>query len=452
MSQIHLYRLGLVFAVCSLVTMLFNHTISAQEPKDWGDDLVFHTFSIAAVDPSTGESGVAVTTRVPCVGNGVPWVRAGVGAVATQASTRTAYGAEQYSYTVAAVTQTTGGSEQWLYRVIAAMEEGNWASDTMAGFSTDDIAPDFNGSIVASYQSSNQTIEVSWDEIDVNDLDYYTCADLHSEIVIPKQGFDKFVTYDEDKADIMSRHSDLIENFSKTDKNFFLYLHYSKIHTGIRDSVLKVYTNFSEEYFKNRKLNEQRYDKLFKESEIYLKNILDKIYSVNLHQNSLILIMSDHGISVGEKIGEIAYGAFCYDYTLRTFAFISWPKIKPIEIHQQVRSVDFMPTVLDLLGIVTDSEFEQLDGESLIPLQIGKKMKEKIAYSETGNPFNQSKPPKEPNTMSVRTSKWKLIQNKHNNTEELYDLENDPSETTNLAGTNLYIENVLRKELVSLSG
>jgi uncharacterized Ntn-hydrolase superfamily protein len=35
-----------------------------------------------------------VTTRVPCVGNGVPWVRAGVGAVATQANTRTAYGAE----------------------------------------------------------------------------------------------------------------------------------------------------------------------------------------------------------------------------------------------------------------------------------------------------------------------------------------------------------------------
>ena len=66
----------------------------AQEPVAWGDPLVFHTFSIAAVDPRTGEVGVAVTTRVPCVGNGVPWVRAGVGAVATQANTRTAYGAE----------------------------------------------------------------------------------------------------------------------------------------------------------------------------------------------------------------------------------------------------------------------------------------------------------------------------------------------------------------------
>ncbi len=57
-------------------------------------ETVFHTFSIAAVDRETGEVGVAVTTRNPCVGNGVPWVRAGVGAVATQARTRTRYGAE----------------------------------------------------------------------------------------------------------------------------------------------------------------------------------------------------------------------------------------------------------------------------------------------------------------------------------------------------------------------
>jgi uncharacterized Ntn-hydrolase superfamily protein len=65
----------------------------AQEPAAWGEPLNFATFSIAAIDPRTGESGVAVTTRVPCVGNGVPWVRAGVGAVATQANTRTEYGA-----------------------------------------------------------------------------------------------------------------------------------------------------------------------------------------------------------------------------------------------------------------------------------------------------------------------------------------------------------------------
>ncbi|MGZ5473248.1 MAG: DUF1028 domain-containing protein [Thermoanaerobaculia bacterium] len=50
------------------------------------------TFSIAAVDPKTGEAAVIVTTRVPFVGRAVPWVRAGVGAVATQSWTIVEYG------------------------------------------------------------------------------------------------------------------------------------------------------------------------------------------------------------------------------------------------------------------------------------------------------------------------------------------------------------------------
>ena len=76
----------------SLAALLAPSSLRAQEPAAWGATLNFATFSIAAIDPRTGESGVAVTTRVPCVGNGVPWVRAGVGAVATQANTRTEYG------------------------------------------------------------------------------------------------------------------------------------------------------------------------------------------------------------------------------------------------------------------------------------------------------------------------------------------------------------------------
>lgn len=86
--------MGTTAAVATIVLGMGPGGVGAQEPSSWGDDLVFHTFSIAAVDPDTGESGVAVTTRVACVGNGVPWVRAGVGAVATQASTRVEYGVE----------------------------------------------------------------------------------------------------------------------------------------------------------------------------------------------------------------------------------------------------------------------------------------------------------------------------------------------------------------------
>ena len=52
----------------------------------------YATFSLCAIDQATGQSGAGVTTRVPFVGRAVPHVRAGVGAVCTQASTMVEYG------------------------------------------------------------------------------------------------------------------------------------------------------------------------------------------------------------------------------------------------------------------------------------------------------------------------------------------------------------------------
>ena len=241
----------------------------------------------------------------------------------------------------------------------------------------------------------------------------------------------------------------LEEMKSKNDQgqSFFLYLQYSNIHTGIMNEVLKVYDNFSKEYFDNREKNEQRYATLFKNAERYLSEMLQKIKELGFLENSIILVMSDHGISVGEKIGERAYGAFCYDYTLRTFAYFLIPGISSIEISQQVRMIDYLPTILDYLEIPSDSNYETIDGESLIPLIRGEKMSEKIAFSETGNPLQDTKPSKEPNTKSVRTSKWKLILNEYDDSRELYDLLNDPQENKNLSGSDLEIEESLYKKL-----
>jgi uncharacterized Ntn-hydrolase superfamily protein len=50
------------------------------------------TFSIAAFDPSTEESGVAVASKFLAVGSVVPWAKAKVGAVATQALANITYG------------------------------------------------------------------------------------------------------------------------------------------------------------------------------------------------------------------------------------------------------------------------------------------------------------------------------------------------------------------------
>ena len=50
------------------------------------------TFSIVAYDPETKDLGVAVESKFPAVGMAVPWARAGVGAIATQAHANTSYG------------------------------------------------------------------------------------------------------------------------------------------------------------------------------------------------------------------------------------------------------------------------------------------------------------------------------------------------------------------------
>jgi uncharacterized Ntn-hydrolase superfamily protein len=50
------------------------------------------TFSIVAFDAATGDLGVAVASKFPCVGAVVPWARAGVGAVATQSWANTDFG------------------------------------------------------------------------------------------------------------------------------------------------------------------------------------------------------------------------------------------------------------------------------------------------------------------------------------------------------------------------
>jgi uncharacterized Ntn-hydrolase superfamily protein len=63
-------------------------------PLDASGNPVYYTFSLCAVDSATQQSGAAVTTRVPFVGRAVPHVRAGVGAVCTQASTRVENGRE----------------------------------------------------------------------------------------------------------------------------------------------------------------------------------------------------------------------------------------------------------------------------------------------------------------------------------------------------------------------
>jgi uncharacterized Ntn-hydrolase superfamily protein len=154
----------------------------AQEPVAWGADLTFHTFSIIAVDPKTKETGVAVTTRNPCVGNAVPWVRAGVGAVATQGGTRVEYGQDLLDLLAKGVSPKDaldrvvaadegreqrqvgvigidGRSAQWTgKRQYGAEKEGDWVAErsgtTWAVQGNSLVSPKVVEAVAATFQAS----------------------------------------------------------------------------------------------------------------------------------------------------------------------------------------------------------------------------------------------------------------------------------------------------------
>ena len=81
---------ALMPVVCAAVFLVVMAPILRASDLDRDQNIA--TFSIVAHDPATGELGVAVASRFFTVGNVVPWAKAGVGAVATQAYANTSFG------------------------------------------------------------------------------------------------------------------------------------------------------------------------------------------------------------------------------------------------------------------------------------------------------------------------------------------------------------------------
>lgn len=287
----------------------------------------------------------------------------------------------------------------------------------------------------------------------LKDEGYVTHADVINKLVLPSDGFDKFIIHDELHDDLTERHIQLIDEYDqkrKQGEKFFLYLHYSNIHTGIMENVLKKYDNFSREYFENKEKNERFYDELFLAADTYLEKITEHCKKIEFFKDTLLVVVSDHGISIGEKFGERAYGVFCYDYTLIATSLFHHENLPKITINQQVRSIDILPTILKFLEIPSDSSFMPIQGQSLLPISKNPILP-RIAFSQSGNPLKTGKPPMEPNVWAVRTDKWKFIKNIYDNSEELYNLEDDPKEDSNLINKFPNIAKELRLELNDIS-
>ncbi len=280
---------------------------------------------------------------------------------------------------------------------------------------------------------------------------YYTELDFVIKDVVPEQGFGKIRIFEKDeKLNLVERHSEILTQL-RNKEPFFVFLDYDKIALNLVPTVIKKYNDFSEEYFKNKEKNFLNYAKWVEESSKYLDVILQKLKEIGLYDNSLIIIFSDHGASVGDKVGEKVYGCYLYDYTVKCWAyFISKKLPKGLEIKKQLRHIDIMPTILDFLNIPTKEGYKPMQGKSFLPCIDGKE-EERIAYSETGGLGGPTPSPEIHNVQSVRANQWKLIYNKTNKKKELYDLVKDKEEKNNLAGKGLEIEEKLWKEMQKIN-
>jgi arylsulfatase A-like enzyme len=292
---------------------------------------------------------------------------------------------------------------------------------------------------------------------------WYTCGDAMRLSLVSHKGFKKITSQEDiDDPDFVKIHSkilDEIKNEKDANQPFFAYLHYPKIHHSIKENVFDKYDDFSEEYFSNKEQNLKNYDSYLKEASDYLEKIYQKIIDDNLHSNSIIIVMADHGMGVGEKVGERAYGIFTYDYSIKTFAFFIQPKIFPKGklISEITETIDIMPTVLNTLEIPEKKSCLKTQGENLmtiieqsnenISVFDKNELDGRFTFSETGGVEGPWPSPKEPNVKCIRNHKWKLIHNLTPDNWELYDLEKDPQENTNLINSNPKIIEHLKSKL-----
>jgi choline-sulfatase len=142
---------------------------------------------------------------------------------------------------------------------------------------------------------------------------------------------------------------------------------------------------------------------------------------------TLIAVLSDHGESLGEH-GEYTHGVFLYDSTLRIAFMLSGPGVPAgARIRQQARTIDFLPTMLDLMGGKSPASVE---GASLAPYFAGKDAPTAISYAETLYPkINMGWA----ELRAIRTNHWKYIRAPK---PELYDLSKDPAEAHNVIADN----------------
>ncbi|MGE3548025.1 MAG: sulfatase-like hydrolase/transferase, partial [Kofleriaceae bacterium] len=166
------------------------------------------------------------------------------------------------------------------------------------------------------------------------------------------------------------------------------------------------------------------YDAEVRWTDQELGRLFDELVRFPSTKDTIIVITSDHGDSMGEhRVPVGTHGTALYREMLHVPLIFYIPENRPRAIGGAVTPLDIVPTIAELCGIeVTDLSFE---GQSLVPaLFAGREDLDRIVFAETNAPGKQR---------AAISARWKLIHYLTTNLDELFDLTADPWEKVNLA-------------------
>lgn len=174
-----------------------------------------------------------------------------------------------------------------------------------------------------------------------------------------------------------------------------------------------------------------QYDAEIRFADDHIGRLLRFLEEAGLGMSTIVVLTADHGESLTERDHFFAHSFRTYDEQAVIPLLIRFPGLGVHRrIEAQVRAIDIMPTLLDRLGLTNP---HNIHGQSLMKLiTSGEKSPPDFAvvYSEYGIKLLELSIGAQ---KSIRTSEWKLTRNSRDGTWELYNLEEDPLETTNLA-------------------